>query len=146
MESSQGVSEGVLAVACLGIVSSQAVLCLCCCWTRKVPRLLSDNWSLLIYNVKLNVSLSPASTVTLQADSGVMQAATLSLTGSKRCQKGCRMLHPHDLKYKSISARLPVSYVCTVLHAHPHTHTFCPCIFIYPCSQLQVHCDHRASN
>lgn len=33
------------------------------------------------------------------------------------------MLHPHDLKYKSILGRLAVSYVCTGIHAHPHTHT-----------------------
>lgn len=43
--------------------------------------LLSDNCSLLIYNVKLNVSLSPASSLSLQADSTVMQAAKLALTG-----------------------------------------------------------------
>ena len=40
-------------------------------------RLLSDNCSLLIYNVKLNVSLSPASALLLQAGCPVMQATTL---------------------------------------------------------------------
>lgn len=107
--------------------------------------LLSDNCSLLIYNVKLNVSLCPASSVLLQADSAVMQAATLALTGWGKCQNGCRMLHPHDLKYKSILGRLAVSYVCTGIHAHPHTHTR----FALAFSLLTVtgtHRKHQASN
>lgn len=103
--------------------------------------LLSDNCSLLIYNVKLNVSLCPASSLPLQADRAVMQAAVLSLTGWGKCQNGCRMLHPHDLKYKSILGRLAVSYVCTGIHAHPHTH------FALAFSLLTVtHRKHPASN
>lgn len=99
--------------------------CLPCCWTdeKGSTGLLSDNCSLLIYNVKLNVSLRPASSLPLQADSAVMQAVTLALTGWSKCQNGCRMLHPHDLKYKSILGRLAVSYVCTGIHAQPRTHT-----------------------
>lgn len=74
----QGVCEGVLVVSCLGIVSPT--------WPPLLLRLpdgyeqlcglLSDNCSLLIYNVKLNDSLSPASSPLLEADSALMQAAT----------------------------------------------------------------------
>lgn len=60
--------------------------------------LLSDNCFLLIYNVKLNVSLRPAPSPSLQAESAVMQAARIILTGSAECHNGCCMLHPHDLK------------------------------------------------
>lgn len=46
-------------------------------WER-FHRLLSDNCSLLIYNVKLNVSLGPASSLLLQADRAVTRAATVA--------------------------------------------------------------------
>lgn len=48
---------------------------------ERLHGLLSDNCSLLIYNVKLNVSLGPASSLTLQAEGTVMQAADPALTG-----------------------------------------------------------------
>lgn len=99
--------------------------------------LLSDNCSLLIYNVKLNDSLSPASSPLLEADSALMQAAMPAPIGRGKCQSGCRMLHPHDLKYKSILGRLTVSYVCSGVHAHPDTHNLS---LHSHCSHSQIHC------
>lgn len=62
-------------------VLKQSVLLLLLGGYERFHGLLSDNCSLLIYNVKLNVSLSPASPLSLQADSTVMQAATMALIG-----------------------------------------------------------------
>lgn len=109
--------------------------------------LLSDNCSLLIYNVKLNVSLCPASSPPLQAESTVMQAATLALTGWEKCQNGCRMLHPHDLKYKSILGRL-LSHTCARAYMHIHTHIHVLSLLSHSSllTATGTQCKHLASN
>lgn len=95
---------------------SSSSLRLVCCWSDEEGSAgpLSDNCFLLIYNVKLNVSLRPASARPLQADRAVTQAGRAALTGWQECQNWCRMLHLHDLKYKSLPA-------CTQSHKHIRT-------------------------